>query len=507
MRTHIFICFSSRLFCLKPVRIFLATAICLVGLLVASIGSAAETANIGSRRELFVDNYLIASKTNVQFTLHEPRDEGLVFPFDAPWEGQFCAYVTVIHDGANFRAYYRGKRISAKDGVGETTCVAESADGRKWTKPQLGLIEVNGSRQNNVVFAEDQFSHNFSPFLDPNPSASADQKYKAIAGSQFSGLKAFVSPDGLRWKSLQEKPVLTTNDVPFKNMFDSQNVSFWSATENCYLIYFRVYTNHMRRIARAESKDFVKWENVQLMEYRGADGRPAPVEELYTSQTHSYFRAPHIYVALAARFMLGRQVLTAEEAKAIGVHPSYFKDISDAIFMTSRGGNIYDRVFMSAFIKPGIGAENWVSRTTYPALNTVQTGPNEMSLYANQNYAQPTAHLRRYSLRLDGFSSLRAAYEGGEVVTKPLTFSGNRLLMNFSTSAAGGIKIAILDATGNPIHGYTFEDSVESIGNEIERAARWKNGPDIGKLAGQKVQLHFKMKDADLFAIQFVEKK
>src|SRR5262249_27308527 len=161
---------------------------------------------------------------------------------------------------------------------------------------------------------------------------------------------------------------------------------------------FRVYKASFRRIARAESKDFLHWENIRLMEYRGADGQATPIEHLYTSQTHSYFRAPHIYVALAARFMLGRQLLTAQEPKAIGVHPSYFKDISDAVFMTSRGGDVYDRTFMSAFIKPGIGAENWVSRTTYPALNTVQTGPNEMSIYVNQNYAQPTAHLRRYSL-------------------------------------------------------------------------------------------------------------
>jgi hypothetical protein len=289
-------------------------------------------------------------------------------------------------------------------------------------------------------------------------------------------------------------------------MFDSQNVAFWSQSENCYLVYFRVYTNHYRRIARAESKDFSKWNNIRLMQYRGADGLATPIEHLYTSQTHPYFRAPQIYIALAARFMLDRQVLTPDEAKAIGVHPKYFKDISDAVFMTSRGGDFYDRTFMSAFIKPGIGAENWVSRTTYPALNEVQTGPNEMSFYVNQNYAQPTAHLRRYSLRLDGYSSLRATYEGGEFVTKPLTFSGNRLLLNFSTSAAGGIKIAILDTSGTPIPGFTFEDSVESIGNEIERAARWKNGSDVGKLSGQTVQLHFKMKDADLFAIQFANK-
>ena len=477
------------------------------GITLSANVSATETLNIGSRRELFVDSFLIASKTNVQFTLHEPRDEGSVLPFDASWEGMFSAYCTVIQDGNQYRVYYRGKATSTPDGEAETTCIAESTDGKKWTKPKLNLYEINGTKENNVVLTKEPFTHNFSPFIDRNPAAKTQDKYKAIAGDQKTGLKIFGSPDGLRWKEIQEKAILTTNEVPYKYMFDSQNVGLWSETEKRYVVFFRVYKDHKRRIARADSEDFRNWSNIQLMEYRGADGQPAPIDELYTSQTHPYFRAPHIYVALGARFMLGRQVLTAEEAQAIGVHPKYFKDISDAVFMTSRGGNFYDRTFMSAFIKPGIGAENWVSRTTYPALNTVQTGPTEMSIYVNQNYAQPTAHLRRYSMRLDGFSSLRAAYEGGEFVTKPLIFSGKKLLLNFSTSAAGGIKIAILDKDGKPFPGFMLEDNIESIGNEIERPARWKNGTDLSALAGQPVQLHFKMKDADLFAIRFGENK
>ena len=470
-------------------------------------GVSAAPLDLANRRELFVDSYLIASKTNVQFILHEPRDEGSVLAFDAPWEGAFCAYCTVINDGKRYRVYYRGKGSATADGVGEVTCVAESNDGKKWTKPALGLFEANGSKENNIVLTEAPFTHNFSPFLDTNPAATPGEKYKAIGGDQKAGLKVFASPDGLRWNPMREKPVLTSNEVPFQYMFDSQNVVFWSQSEHCYLLYFRVYKDHFRRIARAQSKDFLKWDKIQLMDYRRSDGNPAPIEHLYTSQTHPYFRAPQIYVALAARFMPGRQVVTDAEAEAIGVHPKYFKDVSDAVFMTSRGGNIYDRTFTSAFIRPGIGAENWVSRTTYPALNEVRTGPNEMSIYVNQNYAQPTAHLRRYSLRLDGYSSIRATDEGGEFETRPLVFSGNRLLLNFSTSAAGGIKIAILDAAGKPIPGFGFQDSVESIGNEIERSARWKNGPDTGKLAGEPVRLHFKMKDADLFAIQFADKK
>ena len=100
------------------------------------------------------------------------------------------------------------------------------------------------------------------------------------------------------------------------------------------------------------------------MEYERADGRPAPVEELYTNQTQPYFRAPHLYVATAARFMLNRQVITAQQAAAIHVDPKYFHDCSDAVFMTSRGGNVYQRTFMDAFVAPEPGPENWTSRST-----------------------------------------------------------------------------------------------------------------------------------------------
>ena len=145
------------------------------------------------------------------------------------------------------------------------------------------------------------------------------------------------------------------------------------------------------------------------------------------------------WVAIAARFMPERQVLTAEQAKAIHVNPDYCKDISDAIFMTTRPAEgaddlaVYDRTFPEGFIRPGIGAKNWVSRSNYPALNVVPTGPAEVSIYVNQDYAQPTAHLRRYSLRVDGFASLHGGYAGGHAITKPLVFAGRGLALNFST--------------------------------------------------------------------------
>ncbi len=82
--------------------------------------------------------------------------------------------------------------------------------------------------------------------------------------------------------------------------------------------------------------------------------------------------------------MPGRQVLTPEQAETLEVNPGYFKDCSDAFMMTSRSGAEYNRMFIEAFIRPGMGLDNWVSRSNYPALNVVQASPEEMSVYANQ---------------------------------------------------------------------------------------------------------------------------
>ena len=460
---------------MREANMFLLMA--LIGVL-SPLQAAAEgpvAVDIGSRRELFADHYLIGSMTDTRLVLNRPHDEGIVLKFDKPWEGAFCGYCTVIQDAEIYRLYYRGLPQAGQDGsANEVYCYAESTDGRHWTKPALGLYEIHGTKENNVILADAApTTHNFCPVLDARPGVPARQRFKALGGTMTSGLIAYTSADGVHWERLRDEPVLTKQMVPFPYMFDSQNLAFWSVAENKYLCYFRVFQDGIRRICRCESDDFVNWDRPVLMEYRHHGGT-APIEHLYTNQTHPYFRAPHLYVSIAARFMPGRQVLTDEQARRIGVDPKYFGDTSDAIFMTSRGGRFYDRDFLSSFVRPGIGARNWVSRTNYPALNVVQTGPAEMSVYVNQDYAQTTAHLRRYSMRLDGFASVRAEYAGGEFVTKPLVFSGGHLAINFATSAAGGIRVELLDASGTPIDGFTAGDANEQIGNEISRIVSWK---------------------------------
>lgn len=457
--------------------------------------------HIGSQRELFVDSYLIDQLSGVEQRLHHPVNQGKVISFEKPWEGNFSGYATVIKDGDKYRLYYRGVREAGKDGnENEVTCYAESTDGVNWVKPNVGIFEINGSRQNNVVLANAApATHNFSPFLDTNPNAKPTERYKALAGTQQSGLIAFVSPDGIHWTKKQEEPVFT------KGVFDSQNTAFWSETEQQYVCYFRIWSEGgfsqykgFRSVGRTTSKDFIHWTEPVAMSF--GDG---PLEHLYTQQTSPYYRAPHIYLAIGARFMPHRQVVSDEQAAALGVNPKYYKDCSDAFIMSSRGGNQYDRTFRESFIRPGIGLENWVSRSNYPALNVVQTSDTELSIYVNENYAQPTAHIKRYTLRIDGFASLHAGIRGGEALTKPFVFEGKELEINYSTSAAGEIRFEIQDENGKAIAGYTADDCQTIIGNQIQRIVSWNGNTDLRPLAGKVIRLNIHMKDADLYSFKF----
>src|SRR5437763_7272454 len=128
-----------------------------------------KVVRLGSRRELFVDRLLIDRLTGASLALGQPHDEGVVLRFDKPWEGRFCGYATVIKDGPRYRLYYRGLPDAGGDGSNrEVTCYAESKDGIHWTKPELGLFEINGSKANNIVLTVmAPFSHNFCPMLDP----------------------------------------------------------------------------------------------------------------------------------------------------------------------------------------------------------------------------------------------------------------------------------------------------------------------------------------------------
>jgi hypothetical protein len=376
--------------------------------------------------------------------------------------------------------------------LNEITLYAESKDGTHWLRPNLGLFTIRqiddrlrkyaqenkvepATSQGNIVMAgQFSVSHNFTPFIDTRLGIPATERYKAVGGTAFDtalqkkygpcGMHAFVSADAIRWKRLRDEPI-----IPGAwGMFDSQNVVFWSENEGQYVAYFRYFLGRRRAIRRSTSKDFLHWTKPVEVDAN------LPDEQLYTNNVWPYFRAPHIYVAPATRYIDGQG-------------PNTF-----VIFMSSRDGVHFDRTFGQKVFKPTLGGD----RTNYLAwTNGAQTGPKELSFYDHLG--------NRYTLRLDGFGSIRSGGEGGRMVTKPLRFQGTALQINAWAANGGEIRVEIQDPAGKPVPGFTLADAVTFSGDEIAHTVCWKGGGDLAKLTAKPVRLHFALKNADLFAIRF----
>lgn len=447
-----------------------------------------EVCNIGSRLELFVDDWLIDKKDGLSLKLHNPTPREVAITFDAPCEGNTSAYVTVFQDGELYRMYYRGSKYDFENNkdLHELTCYAESDDGVHWRKPELNIYEFDGSTRNNIVWHGIGI-HNFTPFKDTNPYIEPDVKYKALGGLGSEGLIAFKSPDGIHWKTIQDKPVIT------KGAFDSQNLAFWNPLTDCYMDFHRDFKDNVRQIMTCTSKDFINWTEPQWIDFGNA-----PLEHLYTNAVTPYYRAPQILMGFPKRFAEGRKKL--DDQKWTGV--------SDGIFMTSRDGLHWHR-WLEAFIRPGLQRERWGQRNNMTAWGILVTKsdipgtPDELSIYSSEAYCAEDNRLRRYTLRIDGFVSVNALYTGGEFVTKPLIFDGKKLVINYSTSAAGSVYIEIQDKDGKPIPGFTLDDCPEIYGDEIEKVVSWKTSSDLSSLAGKVIKLRFILKDADLYSIRF----
>ena len=123
--------------------------------------------NIGSRKQLFIDDYLLESFRDTTRVLNpaEKSDANPILRADKPWEGREVRVDAVIYEEQEklFRMWY-----SSDAGI----CLATSKDGVHWEKPVLGLVEYKGSRQNNILPPEQVKTyffkdlHEADPFLD-----------------------------------------------------------------------------------------------------------------------------------------------------------------------------------------------------------------------------------------------------------------------------------------------------------------------------------------------------
>lgn len=483
---------------------------------------AAAPIEIGARRELFVDDVLVGSLRDARRVLHAPTPRDIVIRHDAPWEGAGSGYHSVIRDGDLYRMYYRGSKLGVEKGKlklgGEVYCYAESRDGVTFTKPELGIHEFAGSKKNNIIWTG-VGTHNFAPFLDTRPNCPPQSRFKALGGlASQGGLFAFHSPDGIHWSLMRETPVVT------EGAFDSQNLAFWDATSGKYRAYFRTFTGGIttgkvwkpegyRAIRTATSDDFLSWDKYADLTYKDS-----PAEHLYTNQVAPYFRAPHLLIGFPTRYvergwspsMRALPELEHREERA-AAHLRYGTSLTEGLVMASRNGVHFER-WNEAFLRPGPERPGtWLYGHQYIAWHAVETSsslpgaPPEMSIYASEGswHGEGNA-MRRYTLRLDGFVSVRAPLSGGELVTKPLVFTGKQLTLNFSSSAAGDVRVELQDAAGTTLPGFELDKCDAVFGDALERVVTWQGKSDLGAWSGKPVRLRFVLRDADLYALRFV---
>ena len=478
---------------------------------------------IGSRRELFADDYLIDRLDGgARQILHRPIPREAILETNKPWEGCMGAFPTVLKVGGRFRLYYDAWQIDLKSPKLDlvrppTICVAESADGIHWERLPVNLHDYPGAPRNNIVWlgaGDDSWGmHGFAPFLDGNPDCLPEARWKAFGAGwkkSTAGLYLMTSPDGIRWKLAPNKPILAGFAL------DSHNTVQWSAGEGCYRAYFRHWDKEAfkggRIIMPATSPDLIQWSKASPLEYPGI-----PFEQLYTNNVFPYERAPHVWLGFPARYIErpwspsieGLPELEHRRLRA-GVSRRYGTAVTDTQFMCSRDGVTFRR-WSEAFIRPGLRAEgNWAYGDNYAAWGMLETesdltgGGRELSIYSTEHYWRgETKTFRRFTLRLDGFVSINGPLAGGGLTTKPLIFDGSRLALNFSASAAGSIRVELQDADGHPVPGYALDDCWETLGDTTDGTVQWKAGPDVSALAGKPVRLRFDIRDADLYSLRF----
>ena len=532
---------APRIFCRSILVSFAVTAI-------AARATPEPVTDIGNRRELFVDETLVAGlQGEASLRLHHPVPQEIAIVHDEPWEGAGSSYHSIFKDGDVYRMYYKSWQIKPRhkeDPVNPHRCAyAESDDGIHWRKPNLGLHEFNGSTDNNIVMPSgprDGFVINAAHpavFKDTNPDAAPEARYKALFRSdEPKGLVAYQSADAIHWELLTDKLILRDG------AFDSVNLAFWDDVKQEYRAYWRYFAGGeledlhrgARSIRTATSKDFIHWGNQADLAYVDS-----PEEQLYTNAIKPYFRAPHILMGFPLRYVErgykpapgqeNDELSHAEKTKDWSAsllalpdvahrkmrgsyHERFGSAITEGLFMASRDGVNFKR-WNSAFLRPGIERSGtWNYGHQYIGWQMVETksalagAPDELSFYAVEGYwVGKSSSLRRYTLRMDGFVSAHAPMAGGELVTKPIKFSGDKLKLNFSTSAAGSVWVEIQDLDGQPISGFALAECEPLFGDTLVREITWKQGSDVSSLKNRPVRLRFVLKDADVYAYRFGE--
>lgn len=486
---------------------------------------------LDGRKYLFIDDAIIDTHENIQFVVNPPMIDECVMEID----GSFRKHVTVVEDDdGNIRLYtaldddYLGLFISQ--------------DGVNFIAPDLGS-EYKGKR--NIVIHEPVGTG--TVMIDPN--APLEMRWKYISDYHRQGLYVYTSSDGLSFK---RRPQAL---LPFRS--GSQNDIFYDDQRQLYIGYHR--TDIGRTPAGRTLRMFVLTETESLLDpwsftpvtrekFREIS-KKVPLQELepwfldngpltppnfgvefpiifapddaidpltmgiYNPKALKYPWAPDTYLAFPVLYfhyyegVPGRQILFSRR----GGGPT------ETQFAVSRDGIHWKRYPRPTYV--GIGRYRNIDIVqTFITQGMVKRGDEIWQyVFLDGDYHGPrpdtverSLERRVYRLiqRFDGFVSADAPYEKyGTIITRPLLFQGNRLVLNIDTDAHGYAVIGLLDESGNPIPGYSIDEGVFINGDFIETEVEWLNkGSDVGGLEGKVIRIYIKMRGAKLFSMQFINK-
>lgn len=507
----------------------------------------------GTWKQLFVDDRDIERRPGTSLVMNPPyQDHVPVFEPETQWENlRIHPYSTILKEDGRYRLWYAANEWIAPPGMKlpdsgraddagilwkhsvSRLCYAESDDGVNWHRPNLGLVNHQGSCDNNILGPNHHdLRCDVSPgwyggtvFIDP--IAPPEARYKLWSEVRIghahkpwrdvSGLRGLVSPDGLRW-TFGEGGIVPTDA-------DTLNVCFWDDRIEKYVGYSRLWTNDergdfYRAVRRLESPDFVQWEETGVaiqsdeidrsLPVKSGRGENSQIMDYHGNCVFKYPDANDFYFALPEVWWHWGNNPFPTEGK-IQERMGGFPDKVDVQLMTSRdgiqwnkpGGRLpflrlgppgsQDYKMIYAFTRPvPVGDELWVYYGGFP-------------LGISEGVARKRGAYFRARLRMDGFTSADAGYTGGELVTKPLTFEGDQLVLNVDTSAGGSARVELTEPDGGPIKGFTLGDADEINDNAIKIPATWNGYTDLSAIQGKPVRLRFVMRSCKLYSFQFKE--
>jgi hypothetical protein len=485
--------------------------------------------------------------------------EVLIQP-DAPWEKETLigSYGTAVEENGKIRLWYHSlgrQRDPGKNPDFMGLAYAESDDGIRFRKPELGLVEHQGARRNNLVLPTDTRLMSIgggSVLIDDNPACPPRERYKSwqkIYPKTGTGIRGpyriWLSPDGLHWK-LSERPVTGLRAA------DTQPAWFWEPEIGRYVGYSREWVRFgdgrpIRMASYNESDDMHAWEKMQIalepddLDFaaslrpmvdparmkveretwipaeapkRRAEQRegasvfddPVPIPgaplDIYGPGVFPYREAEGVYIALLSTFHHWNTDDRGSWPNTGDVRLGVSRDRRHFIFPGRREpflrvgpAGSFDSKWVWAFPRPvRLGDELWIYY-----LGTNQ----DHGLGMDSEAREKRTAISRAVMRLDGFVSADFDYGGGTLLTPPLRFTGSRLELNVDTGAGGVGRVEVLRGDGSPVPGFTLLASEQLNGNSVRMTAKWKGNPDLAALEGQAIRLRFRMRSAKLYAFQF----